>query len=311
MTVVPTGRARGLAVAGITAVISGFAVFVNGYGVRSFPDATVYTTAKNLVAALILVTLAVPVVLRSPAPHRPAGARQWWGLAVIAVLGGSVPFVLFFEGLARTSSTHAAFLQKTLVLWVALLAVPALGERLRGRHVAAIGLILGGLVALEGGVGWLRPGAAPDSGELLILAATLLWAVEVVVAKRLLRRVAPMTVAVARMGAGVLVLLAWLAVTGRFGELVGLSGSGWLWALATGAILAGYVATWFTALSLAPAVDVTAVLATAAVITGLLNLLVKGTVPGAWPAAGMALLVTGAAVVLVGTARRPRVAVSP
>lgn len=304
MTLRPDARRRpgGLAVAAVAAVISGCAVFVNGYGVHAVPDATVYTTAKNLVAAVLLVALAIPVALRSPSRYPPMRTRQWAGLAVIAVIGGSVPFVLFFEGLARTSSTHAAFLQKTLVIWVALLALPALGERLRARHLAAIGLLVAGLVVLEGGLAGLRL----DGGELLILAATLLWAVEVLVAKRLLRGVAPMTVAVARMAVGVLVLLGWLAVTGRFGLLVGLSGRGWLWAAATGAILAGYVATWFTALSRAAAIDVTAILVVAAVLTGLLNALVKGALPGAPAVTGMVLLLAGAAVVVVaGTRHAP------
>jgi drug/metabolite transporter (DMT)-like permease len=298
-----TGR-RGLAIAAAATVISGFAVFINGYGVRAVPDATVYTTAKNLVAAVLLLLAAVPLALRSPQRYRPAGARQWAGLAAIAIIGGSVPFVLFFEGLARTSSTHAAFLQKTLVIWVALLAVPALGERLRARHVAAIALLVGGLVALEGGVAWLRPGAGflagADTGELLVLAATVLWAVEVMIAKRLLRQVPPMAVAVGRMGAGVLVLLGWLAITGRFDRLLGLSGRGWLWAALTGAILAGYVATWFTALSLAPAIDVTAVLVGAALITGFLNVVVKGAAFGSWTGTGMALLAVGASLIVAG-----------
>jgi cystathionine beta-lyase/cystathionine gamma-synthase len=43
---------QGLAFAGGTAAISGVAVFVNSGGVRAFGDATAYTTAKNLAAAL-------------------------------------------------------------------------------------------------------------------------------------------------------------------------------------------------------------------------------------------------------------------
>ena len=45
---------RGIGFAFAAAAISGVAVFVNGYGVRAVPDATVYTTAKNLVAATVL-----------------------------------------------------------------------------------------------------------------------------------------------------------------------------------------------------------------------------------------------------------------
>jgi drug/metabolite transporter (DMT)-like permease len=291
----------GIALAFGAAAISGLAVFVNGYGVRAVHDPTVYTTAKNLVAALVLGVVAAALAGRSTPAALPRTGRQFAGLAAIAVVGGSVPFVLFFEGLARASSTHAAFVQKSLVVWVAALAVPLLGERLRGVHLAAMALIVGGLVALDGGLRGFRFG----DGEVLILIATLLWAAEVVLAKRLLRDLAPGTLALARMGAGVLVLLGWLAVTGRFGALLHLSGRGWTWSLATGIILAGYVATWFAALSRAAAIDVTAVLAVGAVITAGLALAVKGVpLPDL---AGLAMLLLGAGLIAL---RRPRTRVA-
>ncbi len=43
----------GCCIAGTTAIISGISVFVNSYGVRSFTSPAVYTTAKNLVAAVM------------------------------------------------------------------------------------------------------------------------------------------------------------------------------------------------------------------------------------------------------------------
>jgi drug/metabolite transporter (DMT)-like permease len=291
--------ASGIALAFGAATISGVAVFLNGYGVRVVRDATVYTTSKNLVAALLLGLLALAMAGRSARPALPRTGRQFAGLAALAVLGGSVPFVLFFEGLARASSTHAAFVQKTLVVWVAALAVPLLGERLRAAHVAAMALIVGGLVLLDGGLTGFRLG----DGEVLILAATLLWAVEVVVAKRLLAGLAPATVGLARMGLGLVVLLGWLAVTGRLAALTQLSGRGWAWSVLTGAVLAGYVATWFAALARAGAIDVTAVLSVGAVITALLGLAVKGTAVAAPNAVGLALLLAGAAVI---AARRLR-----
>ncbi|MBO0868133.1 MAG: DMT family transporter [Micromonosporaceae bacterium] len=291
----------GVPIAFGTAAISGVSVFVNGYGVRAVPDATVYTTSKNLIAAVVLALLFGVVATLTRAGRRsgdrpPPSRSQLAGLAAVAVVGGSVPFVLFFEGLARASSTHASFIQKTLVVWVALLALPLLGERLRVMHVAAMGLIVGGLVALDGGLAGFRLG----DGELLIFAATLMWAVEVILVRRLLRGVAPSTVALSRMGGGVLLLLVWCAATGKLGPLVHLGTRGWVWSLATGVLLAGYVATWFTALAYAQALDVTAILAAGAPITALLSLVVKGTPLPALGAWGTVLVTAGAA--LVGAA---------
>jgi drug/metabolite transporter (DMT)-like permease len=286
--------ASGATLAFGAATISGVAIFVNGYGVHAVPDATVYTAAKNLVAALVLTLVAASVAgRRASGVVLPRTAKHAAGLAAVAVLGGSVPFVLFFEGLARASSTHAAFLQKTLVFWVVLLAVPLLGERLRAVHVAAVALILGGLVALDGGLRGFRFG----DGEWLILAATLLWAVEVIVVKRLLHELPPLTVGLARMGGGVLLLIGWTAASGRLGVLTHLGWRGWLWSTVTGVILAGYVGIWFAALARARAVDVAAILTLGAVITAFLAAVVKGMALAPASLWGMGMLLAGASLV--------------
>lgn len=304
-------RTRGIALAAVAAGVSGVAVFLNGYGVRAAPDPTVYTTAKNLVAAVVLAVIAVPAVAalvtrRAPAKPAGTGRPRMLGLLAIGVVGGSVPFVLFFEGLARASSTHAAFLHKTLVVWVALLAVALLREVIRPIHVAAIALLVTGQVALDGGLAGFEFGA----GEALILGATLLWAVEVILVKRLLGDVRPATLSAARMAIGSVLLLAWLGVTGRLATLAGLDAVVWGWALLTGCILAGYVATWYAALALAPAVDVTAVLVLAAPVTAGIAAVVNGQLPGVTATVGGLLIVGGAAV--IAASRRPvRALVTP
>jgi drug/metabolite transporter (DMT)-like permease len=297
----PRTRATGIVLAAGTALVSGVAVFVNGYAVKAFGDADVYTTAKNLVAAALLAVLAAVAAARGTAdrPTRPGTRRQWLGLAAVALVGGSVPFLLFFEGLARASSVQAAFIHKTLVVWVALLAVPLLAERIGPAHLAAIALLVWGQAVLGGGVGGVRPGA----GEAMILAATLLWAVEVIVAKRLLAGLATLTVALARMGLGVLVLVGWLAVTGQAGALIGLGGRQWAWALLTGAILSAYVVTWYAALARAPAVDVTAVLVLGAVVTAVLGAAAGGKAL-APQGLGLALVTVGGLLIVAARWRR-------
>jgi drug/metabolite transporter (DMT)-like permease len=299
---IPDTRAAGIGLALVTAVVSGVAVFVNADAVARFPDATTYTTAKNLVAALVLCGLWLasgrPVRPPSGADERPR--RPAWGLAVVGVVGGSVPFVLFFEGLARSASVPAAFLHKTLVVWVALLAVPLLAERLDRWHAAAVAALLAGQALLVGSVADLRPG----TGEAMILAATLLWAVEVVLARWLLHGYAPLAVGAARMGIGVVVLLGWVAVSGRAGDLASLAAHQWGWALLTGAILVGYIATWFAALARAQAIDVTAVLVAGALVTALLDAAVRGA-PLAPDATALVLVGLSVAGIAIRAAHTP------
>jgi len=290
---------RGLQLAAATAVISGVSVFVNSYGVKAVHQPAVYTTAKNLVAALLLAGGAVlrargrrPPAVRSPgrAARRLDGPRRWAALAYVGIVGGGLAFVLFFDGLASTAALPAAFLRDTLVIWVALIAVPSLGERLTAWNLAAIGLLVAGQAAAAGGVGHL----VAQHGELLVLLATLLWAGEVVVAKLLLADLTPARLGLVRMGVGGAVLVAYVASTGRLRMLVDLRGSQLGWVLLTGALLAGYVATWMSALARARAVDVTSVLVASVVVTALLD-----------SAAGLASLapqITGLALVALGGA---------
>lgn len=300
----PTRR-TGLVLALVTATISAFSVYVNSLGVRAFESATVYTTAKNAVAALLLGVVALAGAAwahssrEGSSPPEPLRMRDRLGLLAIGIVGGSVPFVLFFEGLARATSPQAAFIHKTLVVWVAILAVLILRERLGWPHYLAIALLILGQVGLS------RAGLFPlDTGALMILAATLLWSVEVVIAKRVLARVPSRTVAIARMGLGTVVLVLWVAVQGQFAALFAFSATQLQWLALTGLLLAGYVGFWFAALARAQAVDVTAILVVGAVGTALIAGVLDG-VALAPQAPWLVILVLGTALVGWSMVRRP------
>jgi drug/metabolite transporter (DMT)-like permease len=296
-----TTKRAGVALALTAAVISGCAVFTNSYGVRAFGDATVYTTAKNLVAAVVLGLVLLAVPRGREGFTRPRTRAQWAGLGTIAVIGGSVPFILFFKGLATTPAGDAAFIQKTLVIWVALLAIPVLRERIGLWHVAAIAALVWGQALLGGGgIAAIRR----DMGTAMILIATLMWAVETVIARRLLASLSALTVAVARMGAGVVILIGYTLATTSWHKLAAIGWHQWSWAIATGLILAAYVVTWFAALARAGAIDVTALLVPGAVITALLQAGVQGkALAPQW--AGLVLVAAGAGAVALVAARRP------
>jgi drug/metabolite transporter (DMT)-like permease len=291
-----TTRRTGIVLALGTAAISGVAVFLNADAVRAFGNATAYTTAKNLVAAVVLLAVVGTGSRTGARLTRPRSRGQWAGLTAIGLVGGSVPFVLFFEGLSRATSAQAAFLHKTLLVWVAVMAVVFLGERLSLLHYLAIGLLVVGQIGLIGGIGGF------GSAEAMILGATLLWSVEVVVAKRILAGVSSWTVGVARMGLGSVVLVGWVAVRGDLGLLTSMTTEQAGWVLLTGVLLAGYVGTWFAALKRAPAVDVTAVLVLAAPVTAALNAVADG-VPLGPQLDWLAVLVAGGALAVWASQR--------
>jgi drug/metabolite transporter (DMT)-like permease len=296
-----SNRATGIALAFVTAVISGVSIYVNSLAVKHFTDQTVYTTAKNGVAGLLLLLVLWSVRRRSPQRRRkplPPANVAVPAFLLLALIGGSVPFVLFFEGLARAQATQAAFIQKSLVIWVAILAVPLLHERFRVWHAVAIALLIAGQAWIVGSAGKVAFG----QGEAMILGATLLWSVEIVYVKRLLDTYDSHLLAAVRMGLGTVLLLIWLALTGKLHALTALTAEQWRWVALTGVLLTGYVGTWYGALARAQAIDVTAVLVFGVVITALL----AGTADSAPVSVpGVLLIVAGSGLVALTAIRTP------
>ncbi len=286
-------RQQGVLLALVTAVVSGFAVFFNGYGVRAWAevaDPTTYTTFKNAISALVILMVAVSLSRRVGTENSTPIGRAPRLLWLIPLIGGSIPFVLFFEGLARAQSGQAAFIHKTLLIWVAGLAVVFLRERLAWPHYLAIALLIVGQLALAGGPAGLGLGA----GELMILGATLLWSVEVIISKKVLAAEKPIRVSMVRMVGGSALLGAYTLLRVPEINWQAITADHLIWIAVAGLVLSAYVLSWHVALDRAPAVDVTAVLVLGAVITGLLQTGVRGVV---FPdPLGVTLIVLGSAI---------------
>jgi drug/metabolite transporter (DMT)-like permease len=297
-------RSIGIGLAGVTALVSGISVFVNASAVRAFTDPVLFTTLKNGVAAVILVAIALAVVDRAPARVRSLSPRSLAGLVVIGIIGGGIPFVLFFTGLANASAPAAALIHKTLFVWVAVLAAVLLRERLGGLQIGALAvLVVAQLLILPAdGLSWTE-------GEWMIAAATGMWAVEVIVAKRLLRDVPSPIAAAARMGIGLVLLLGYVALSGGLAGAGALGMEHWAWVLVTGILLSAYVASWYAALRRAPASAVTAILTLGAPITAALQLVANGQVPAPTALAGHGA-VLAAGLVIAWLALRPAASAS-
>jgi len=283
---------RGIALAVLSAIISGIAVFVAGYGVKEFPSPAAYTALRNAFVGLILLALLFRPSALSELRRLTPG--QGLGLALLGIVGGSIPFVLFFEGLSRAGSGNAAIIQKTLFIWVALLAILFLRERLGRGQVIALGLLLVSQIVLGGS------GAVPlGSGAVLVLIATLVWSVEVVLAKRLLDGMSGSLAATARMAIGGAILLCYLASIGKLGIVMQLNPTQWAWVIGPGLLLLAYVTTWYAALKRASATAVTSVLTVGAPITAVLTALAGSGPPRSDVLFGYGILVVAVLLVAV------------
>ncbi len=257
---------KGIGLALITALISGFSNFINKIAVSLVNPPLVFTAVKNAYVGLLIIGLLLITLkwkkLKTLTP-REAGY-----LFLIGIIGGSLPFYLFFQGLSQIPAISGAMIHKTLFIWVALLAVPLLKEKILRLQVLAVVLlflanfVIGGLVPFRF-----------SQGAWFVLAATMLWAVENILAKKILPTVDPDIVVAARMGIGSLILLgasAVLAPKALFQSFF-MTKEQWFWMGITVVLLLGYVMTWYRALKLAPATVVAAVLVSATLITNILS----------------------------------------
>lgn len=257
---------RGLLFALITAAISGFSIFYNKLVLVGGIDPLVFNIIKNGGVAFVLSLFIL--MNRKITKLGKLTRRQWVRLAAIGVIGGSIPFVLFFEGLRSVPAVNAAIIHKTIFLWVALLALPLLGERLSTGQMIGYLIVAWSNVLIGGFTGF-----SFGRGEALILGATVLWSFENIIAKVALKDTESMIVAWGRMAIGSVLLVVIAVAEGKIALLFRVTPQQWLVTAGSVLLLTGYVSAWYRALAFASATLVASVLIIATPITNVLSAL--------------------------------------
>jgi len=257
---------KGIYLALLAAFISGVSIFLNKYAVDAIKQPLVFTSIKNTGVAMLLVT----TVIMSGKWKKilNLGKNELWKLFLIGVIGGSIPFYLFFTGLSQTPAVNGAIIQKTLIIWVAILAWPLLKEKMSFKKTALVALLFGANLLVGGFKGFKF-----SQGEGLILLATLFWAIETIIVKKALVKIDPVILVTARMGIGSIILLIMSAVLQpvALNKVVNLSINQWFWIILTMITLFGYVTSWYTALKHASATSVMAILVGSTLVTNILS----------------------------------------
>ncbi len=276
---------RGLVFVLFTAIVSGFSIFINKFGVKGI-NPFIFTWGKNVIVVLLLLSAAL--YLKEHKKLAKLTKRQWAKLAAIGFVGGSVPFLLFFKGLSMTAPATAAFIHKTMFVFVGLMAFMFLKEKLsKGIFAAGALLLIGNFLLLK------LTNLSFDKGALLVLIATLFWAVETTISKHTLKEMPSRTVALGRMGFGALFILVFLVFTGNAGSLKTITPMQIGWIVLTSVLLFLYVLTWYAGLKLVKATTATCILLLGSVITTTLSF-ITGAPVTLMQAVGMLFIVGGA-----------------
>ena len=253
-----------------TAVISGFAIFINKFGV-SVVNPYIYTFLRVLTVAIFLTGLLL--FLKDWQRLKILTKKQWLLLITIGLVGGSIPFLLFFKGLSITNAAQGSFIHKTMFIWVAILATLFLKEKIDKKFLlGGLFLLLGNLILLK------KLPYSFNQGDLLVFLATLLWATENTISKYVLRDLEGRIVAWARMFFGALFILIFLLATNQLPLISGLTWRQINWILITAVILFAYVMTWYSGLKFIPVSQATVILLLGSPITTLLSFIQRGQV---------------------------------
>lgn len=188
------GLAQGYLAVIAAAMLWGFSFFFGKVALRELTSVQV-VLGRFMLATLVLV----PVISKS----RGVIQRRHWPLVLMtALLMVPVTFLVQFEGLARTSATHAALIIGAFPPIQALLAFVINRERPGPATWCAIGLSSIGVYLMVGRGG----GEADHLGDLMILFSIATSAVSVLLTQRLLQFYGSRVVTAYCMGLGTLLL---------------------------------------------------------------------------------------------------------
>ena len=186
-----------------------------GYGSAS----TLGKVALGSVPPILLAALASTtggIFLFAYKPRMGIERKSLPLFSLVVLCGAILGPVFFYSGLKLTSAVSTALLSNGELLFTALIAIIVFKESLNGRQYLASLLVLFGIVTISTNLDFASASLLGNlTGNLLILAATLSWAIENNLVRKLSERVDPIAMARWRNFAGGLALLTLIALFGQ------------------------------------------------------------------------------------------------
>lgn len=274
----------------LTALISGIAIVVNRLFVVKI-DPLIFTATRALFIGIIFFLISFYI---SKSRREKFNKTSWKYLISIGIIGGSIAFWLFFTGLKMTMAGRAAFLHKTLPIYAVILAFIFLKEKITKKQLIAMLVMLFGLLLME----LTKISSQIKIGDILVLSATVLWAIENTISKKvMLNKESNWVVTFSRMFFGSLILFAIIFLTKKTDLLFSLTSQQILYIAISGSILFLYVLTWYWGLKYINLSKASTILLLAPVISLILGIIWLGEKVFVLQIIGSVLILAGAFVI--------------
>lgn len=202
-----------------------------------------FTALRFMVGAITL--LIVVFLMKLGLPKK----RYWKHLFLVGLLQTAAVFLLVMYGLNLVDAGKSSVLLYSMPLWSSILAVPYLKEKLTWKQLTGLFLGMIGLLIILGWDIWSMQDALVVSGELLIILASVIWAISNIYFRLHLAALPKVQSSAYQMTFGAIVLLVF-AVIAEWGEPVMINASSLYDVIYSGVIASALCFTvWYLVLS--------------------------------------------------------------
>ncbi len=285
----------GTLLAVLAAVVSGFSIVANKVFIVDL-DPIVFTSIRALLIGIVCFAISS---IECNFKYKKFKKVSWKYLIAIGLIGGSIAFLLFFTGLKLTTGGRAGFLQKTLPIYVTIFAFLFLKEKITKKQVFALIIMFIGIIVLtssqiDPAIFW----SDPSLGDLLIIFATVLWAIEYTVSKyTIIKKESIFVVTFGRMFFGAIILFAIAVLWDKIYLLFELTAQQLFNIYISTIILFYYVFLWYLSMKYINVSKAATLLLLAPVISLLLGMMILNEPVSMIQLIGSALILIGAYVV--------------
>lgn len=198
-------------------------------------DVFVFNGIRFIVAAAILAAL-----FFSRSSWVPVARSDWRKILRAGIVANVLYQIAFIVGLSLTTAGNSAVLMATSPLWTLFIHARVHRERMQSNMWIGMSLSLGGVVLIIAGSGKkLEFGGTEIIGDLICLAAALLWAFNTNLQKPLLAHYSPLHLATMMIGIGAIGLTAAALPSALHTDWSSITWVYWLAAIVSGALSIG------------------------------------------------------------------------
>lgn len=222
---------------GYLAVLFAAVLFGSVFSLAKVPLATIDPLALTAVVYTISGLSLIPFAKASFAFER---RDDYFYVLIVTIFGGVLAPVLLMYGLEETAASTAAILTNGEIVFTIALSSIFFGEKPHGRVglFAVILVVIGLFIATTEDLKALESIVQLKTGNIMILAAMFMWAIDNNVSRRLTSRASPAKIAMVKSLAGGLVLIAIALALGKGSIIVGIKYD--MWILIVGMSIAGF-----------------------------------------------------------------------